>query len=74
MASVYLASYDSRSFSFKAISKTRKGAIQALTKGLDNHTTEYHCDPDWYYPDSIQVEEIALDTAYRDFDEIFSKD
>jgi hypothetical protein len=61
-------------FSFKAISKTREGAIKALTKGLDNHTTDYHCDPDWYYPDSIEVEKIALDMAYRDCEELFSQD
>jgi hypothetical protein len=61
-------------FSFKAISKTREGAIKALTKGLDKHTTDYHCDPDWYYPDSIEVEEIALDMAYRDCEELFSQD
>jgi hypothetical protein len=74
MASLYLATYDTMKFSFRAISKTREGAIKALTKGLDKHTTDYHCDPDWYYPDSIEVEEIALDMAYRDCEELFSQD
>ena len=74
MQLVYLAKYDSRHFSFNAISKTREGAIQSITKGLDEHTTEYDCDPDWYDRDDIEVVELELDMAYRDFEELFSKD
>jgi hypothetical protein len=71
---LYLAKYDSRSFSFKAISKTREGAIQSLLKGLDRHAVDYHCDLDWYDKEGIEVEEVVLDMAYRDCWELFGQD
>jgi hypothetical protein len=68
MKKIFIATLESRSFSFKAIGKTRQQAIDALIKGLDTHTRQYNLAPDWFSADSdIGCTDLIIDQAYRDY-------
>lgn len=68
MKTLFLATLESRSFSFKAIGETWQQAIDALTQGLENHTRQFNLDPEWYSIDSdIGCTELELNQAYRDY-------
>jgi hypothetical protein len=62
------ASLDTTHFSFTAYGQTTSHAVNALKRGLDQHTTDYGCDNGWWhtYSDDIVVEYIELNKAYRD--------
>lgn len=68
MKTIYLAWYDSRHFSFDAVGVDEKSAVQALIDGLNKHTIQYNCEPDWWDMEGIEVREMALGVCYRDKD------
>ena len=71
MQTIYYASLESRSFSFKAVGLTEQCAIASLIEGLNRHTEKFNLDPDWYDVESdIGVFAMELNTAYRDYDTI----
>lgn len=70
MTTFYFAEYESRSWTFRAIGKTRSDAHQSLLKGLRAHTEQFELCDDWFYPDDINVQPMGIGTAYRDHCEI----
>jgi len=71
MKTIYVASLESRSFSFAALGLTKAKALEALVKGLNKHTEVLNLDPDWYsIEDDINVISMKIDAAYRDHSEI----
>jgi hypothetical protein len=62
------ASLDTTNFSFTAYGESESHAVNALKRGLDQHTTDYGCDNGWWhgYSNDIVVEHIELNKAYRD--------
>jgi hypothetical protein len=71
MKKIFLATLESRSFSFQAAGKTRQQAIDALIKGLYSHARQFNLEPDWFSIDSdIGCTELVLDQAYRDYSPI----
>jgi len=67
---IYRAYYWSGSFTFEGFGKTENQAREALQQALDLHTSEYDCDPDWYYPSSIDIYKYELGVPYRDGEEV----
>lgn len=68
MKTIYLATMESRSFSFAAVGKTKKEAIAALIRGLDAHTRQFNLDPEWYsVEDDIGCTPMDLGQPYRDY-------
>ena len=62
------ASYQSPNFTFTAYGQTTTHAVNALKRGLDQHTTDYGLDVGWWhkYSEDIIVQHIQLNKAYRD--------
>ena len=62
------ATYESPNFTFTAYGQTTSHAINALKKGLDQHTKDYDLDNDWWkrFENDIYTEYIELNKAYRD--------
>lgn len=57
---IFLAEYDSRSFSFQAIGATEKSARAALVKGLRDHARQYDLPLNWYR-DGMTAAEFAYE-------------
>jgi hypothetical protein len=67
MKTIYLATAESRSFSFQAVGSTAKSAMEALRKGLLLHAKQYNIDPDWHVANAdFGVEALTLGEVYRD--------
>jgi hypothetical protein len=64
------ATYESRNFTFTAYGQTTAHAVNALKRGLDQHTRDYDLDPDWWhrFENDIVTEYIKLNRAYRDYE------
>jgi hypothetical protein len=62
------ATFESPNFTFTAYGQTTSHAVNALKRGLDQHTTDYGLDVGWWhkYSEDIVVEYIELNKAYRD--------
>jgi len=62
------ASLDSPNFSFTAYGQTTSHAVNALKRGLDQHTTDYGLENGWWHKwsNDIYTEHIQLNRAYRD--------
>ena len=62
------ATYESRNFTFTAYGQTTAHAVNALKRGLDQHTRDYDLDPDWWhqFKNDIVTEHIQPNRAYRD--------
>lgn len=74
MKKVFLANFESRSFSFNACGETRQQAIDALVKGLEAHTKAFNLESDWFSIDSdIGCMEMQIGCAYRDYSLIKSE-
>ena len=68
MKTLFLATMESRSFSFQALGETRQQALDALVKGLNAHTRQFNLDPDWYsVEDDLGCTALELRHAYRDY-------
>jgi hypothetical protein len=64
---VYLATAESRNFSFKAVGSSEQLAMLALTKGLRIHADQYGLEPEWFEEwADIQVSALTLGEVYRD--------
>jgi hypothetical protein len=71
MKTIYLASAESRNFSFQAVGSTAKSAMEALRKGLLLHAEQYNLDPDWHVENAdFGVEALTLGEVYRDGSEL----
>jgi hypothetical protein len=67
MKTIYLATAESRNFSFKAVGSTAKLAMEALRKGLRLHAEQYDLDPEWHIENAdFGVEALTLGEVYRD--------
>ena len=62
------AQLDTENFTFTAYGQTTSHAVNALKRGLDQHTTDYGCENGWWhrYSNDITTEHIQLNKAYRD--------
>ena len=62
------ATYESANFTFTAYGQTTTHAVNALKRGLDQHTTDYELDVGWWhkYAADIYTEHVQLNKAYRD--------
>ena len=70
MEKIYLATLESRNFTFKAVGTDERSAKQTLIDGLAVHTEQRHLKKDWWTSDDINTEPLKFGSAYRDFDEI----
>ena len=67
MKTVYLATAESRNFSFQAVGLTAKSAMEALRNGLRIHAKQYDLDPDWHIENAdFGVEALTVGEVYRD--------
>jgi hypothetical protein len=67
MKTIYLATAESRNFSFQAVGLTAKSAMEALRNGLRIHAEQYDLDPDWHIENAdFGVEALTLGEVYRD--------
>lgn len=71
-ATVYLAEVDSRNFTFRVIGATRNEAIAALVHGLNQHTVQYGCTPDWWrdLKDDFRITAMTIGRAQRDGEDL----
>jgi hypothetical protein len=62
------ASFESPNFTFTAYGQTTAHAVNALKRGLNQHTKDYDLDADWWHKweNDIYTEYIQLNKAYRD--------
>ena len=62
------ATYESPNFTFTAYGQTTAHAVNALKRGLNQHTKDYDLDNDWWkrFENDIYTEYIELNKAYRD--------
>ena len=62
------ATYESANFTFTAYGQTTAHAVNALKRGLNQHTRDYDLDNDWWkrFENDIYTEYIELNKAYRD--------
>jgi hypothetical protein len=71
MKTIYLATAESRNFSFQAVGATYNEAISSLHKGLKIHAKQYDLDPKWFEEwADICCEPLDIGKAYRDGSEI----
>ncbi len=66
MKSIWIATLDTRSFSFEAYGDSHDAARAALMRGLARHAEVYRLSPDWFEPGNIEVRGAAFGAAYRD--------
>lgn len=67
MKKIYLATADSRNFSFQAIAATEKEARSILLSGLRLHEKEYNLEPNWWDEwATINVQPLEVGKVYRD--------
>lgn len=61
------ATYESPNFTFTAYGQTTAHAVNALKRGLNQHTKDYDLDNDWWkrFENDICIEYIELNKAYR---------
>ena len=71
MKTIYLATAESRNFSFKAVGLTAKSAMEGLRKALRLHGEQYDLDPDWHVENAdFWVEALTVGEGYRDGSEL----
>ena len=70
MLIMFKASFETRNFHFSAYGTTHSHAENALKRGLLQHAKDYGIDPDWWeeFACDIQIEQIMLNRAYRDYE------
>lgn len=66
--SVFLATLETKHFSFCAVDFSRGEAESELIRGLQKHAENYKISPDWYesYRENIEIVERVIGEAYRD--------
>lgn len=70
MDKIYLATLESRNFTFKAVGTDERSAKQTLIDGLAVHTEQRRLKGDWWHEGDICTESLKFGSAYRDYDEI----
>ena len=70
MEKIYLATLESRNFTFKAVGTDERSAKQTLIDGLAVHTEQRRLKSDWWHEGDICTESLKFGSAYRDYDEI----
>jgi len=70
MEKIYLATLESRNFTFKAVGTDERSAKQTLIDGLAVHTEQRRLKSDWWDAGDINTEALKFGSAYRDYDEI----
>lgn len=70
MDNIYIASLDTRSFSFNAVGFDKRSARQNLIDGLETHRRQYALSLDWYDINEIEVTQMKVGVAYRDCTEL----
>ena len=70
MDKIYMASLETRNFTFNAVGCDKRSARQSLIDGLEQHRRQYELAFDWYGLDEICVEEFNFGVAYRDGSEL----
>lgn len=66
MEKIYLATLESRNFTFNAIGTDKRSAEQTLIDGLAIHSQQYKAKPDFWKDYEIKTEAMTFGTAYRD--------
>lgn len=66
MITLYIATLDTRNFSFEAFGTTQTEARNALKAGCDRHAETYKIKSDFYDDEAIEVREAVIGAAYRD--------
>lgn len=70
-ATVYLASLDTRHFSFRAIGSTEAKALKALQRGWKRHMVQHKGNtPFAEFADDVEMSAIKLGECYRDREQI----
>lgn len=70
MTTIYLASVDTRNFTFDAAGASRDEALAALRAVLEAHVRQYgaRVAPGWLFEvfEDVQIRELVLGVGYRD--------
>jgi hypothetical protein len=69
----YQARFESWRFDFQAFGESEEKAIEALKKGLDQHSISYQIESNWWhdYECDIYTVELEFGGCYRDNDRIW---
>jgi len=67
---MFIATYESRHFSFIAAGSSIPHAIEVMMATLSKHAATYQLKSDWYYTEDIMVKEMKPGDGYRDFSKI----
>jgi|LakMenEpi03Aug12_release.lakeMendotaPanAssembly.Ray.scaffolds.fasta_scaffold2191839_3 hypothetical protein len=67
MKTIYLATAETRNFSFQAIGESERSAKASLLKGLRLHGEQYNLEPTWWEEwAEIVIEPLTFGEVYRD--------
>lgn len=66
MKAVFIATMETRNFTFTAASDTAAVALAALGDALAIHAKQYGLPADWWGVYDVNVKTMAFGTAYRD--------
>ena len=66
MSKIYVAEYETRSFSFRAVGRTRDEALEGIRRAWKNHCAQYDADWDYYNDDDVNVDLMVPGAGYRD--------
>lgn len=66
--SVFVATLDTRNFTFLAAGPSRESALKAMTDGLAGHAVDAQIEPDWFaeYLEDIRLHEVPAGRCLRD--------
>jgi hypothetical protein len=68
MKTIYLATAESRNFSFQAIATTEEDARSLLLRGLQQHGEQFNLEPNWWdYWADINIQPLTMGEVYRDY-------
>lgn len=70
MRRLFLAEYESRKYQFRLIAESERQAKALMIKALRKHARDFEWDLNWFYPCSIAITDMRLNTALRDYDEV----
>jgi hypothetical protein len=63
---IFLATFDSRSYSFFGSGRTAGQAFCALDLAVRLHTTQNNLNHDWYDRSDYNIKEMTVGEGYRD--------
>lgn len=65
---MHIATIETRNFTFEGAGATQEEAMDALRRGLDEHTAQHKLEPTWFgsYLPHVEMRQIEPGACYRD--------